>query len=306
MKLLRAGSFPVLSSAAAFSSSSSDDDLKLGITDMWDDEDAIGIAAQSDLLLIFEADEDTARFAQKLLAKNPSVKVIQSAELAAAIASVVPVDVGLVGTVRTILNDLSERVSSIGGKADRDEGWLRRLIEMKSKLEKEYLSNLGPGSRVDGVLKIIEIVSELLRPEDYVVCDGPLAAKAAILKLKYPALNRMMPIVDDYIPGAGLPVALGIKAAAPKSRVYFITETGRIKRHSREFQTASRYKLPVTTFLFQDKDKKPDEEVDFAEMAKSLGVQAQPITEPVEEITKDAVTESFSKESGMLFDVSSF
>jgi thiamine pyrophosphate-dependent acetolactate synthase large subunit-like protein len=273
---------------------------------MWNDEDAIELAAQSDLLLVLEADEDTARFSQKVLAKNSSVKVIQSAELATAIASVIPVDVGLVGTVRTILSELTERLKSVGGKADRDDGWLRRLTEMKSKLEKEYLVGLGPGSRVDGVLKTVEIVSELIRPEDYVVCDGPLAAKAAILKLKHSGLHHTVPIADDYIPGAGLPVALGIKAAAPNSRVFFIAETSRMKRHSREFQTASRYKLPVTTFLFQDKDKKPDEEVNFSEMAKSLGVQAQTITEPVEEITKDAVTESFSKESGMLFDVSSF
>jgi len=302
MKLLQAAVMPVLTSEMAFSSVSSDYDLKLGVVDMWEDDEAIDIAAQADVILIFEADENTARFAQVIATKNSSVKVIQSAELAAAVSSVVPADVGIVGTPGAVLNGLSERVSS----AAKDEGWFRRLMEMKSKLEKEYLIALGPGSRVNGVLNTIGIVSELLRPEDYVVCDGPLAARAAMLKLKHPGLGRVVPIADDYIPGAGLPVALGIKAAAPKSKVFFITETSRMKRHSREFQTASRYKLPVTGFVFQDKDKKPDEEVNFAEMAKSLGVQARTITDPVEEITKETVTESFSKDSGMLFDVSSF
>jgi len=306
MKFLDAASIPVLHSISSFGSVSFEYDKRLGDVKLWNGAEALDAAAQADLLLIFEADEPTARFAQEVVKRNPSIKVVQSADLAAGIGSFVPVEVGLLGTVGAVLRDLSERVNSLGAPENMDDDWVNRLIGLKSKIEDEYLQNLGPASRVEAVLNTVDIVADLLRPEDYVVCDGPLASGAALAKLKHPALHRAVMIEDDYIPGAGLPVALGLKAGSPNSRVFLVTETGRFKRHSRELQSARRYGLAVTSFLFQEAATKPDEEVDFAMLSKSLGVQAQSITEPVEEITPDVVEESFKSESGTLFDASRF
>ncbi|GEM_PF-737812 len=303
MNFLEAASVPVLHSPASFASVKSDYDKRLGDVSLWMEDEAFEAAAGCDLLLIFEADEPVARFAQEVVRRNPQVKVAQSAQLAAGVGSFVPVQVGMVGTIGAVLGELSKRVDA---KADRDGEWIGRLVGLKAGLEEEYLSLLGPKPRVEGVLGTIGVVAGLLRPQDWVVCDGRLAAAAALARLKHPGLHRVVMLGDDYIPGAGLPVALGIRAASPDSRVFLVTETDRMKRHSRELQSGTRYGLPVTTFLFQDKAVKPDEEVDFTMLARSFGVRAHAITEPVEEITPDVIEESFSSKAGTLFDASTF
>ncbi|MCP4683221.1 MAG: hypothetical protein GY864_12885, partial [Desulfobacterales bacterium] len=53
-----------------------------------------------------------------------------------------------------------------------------------------------------------------------------------------------------------------------------------------------------------EKEKKPEEEVDFAALANSLGVQARYIHEPEEEITEKEIKAAFSSKTGMLFDAS--
>jgi hypothetical protein len=86
--------------------------------------------------------------------------------------------------------------------------------------------------------------------------------------------------------------------------VFLVTETGRLKRHSREFQTAARYGIGVNAFLFQEAEERPDEEVDFEALAKSFGVTSRKVIDPTEEITEEAVKEKMDSASGALFDAS--
>ena len=304
-RLLETAPIPVVTSVPGYSAVKSDYSGRVGCPAQWLDSDDIGKLADADLILLFEADEETSRLAIKIVRLNPSVKIVQSAAMSSAIGSLTPVDVGLLGSVDAVLDELVERVADHGVPDGLDGAWIGDIVDTGKKLGKINLSALGRGPRIDGMTATVETISELLRPEDYVVCEGPMAAATAMTTLKHPGLHRTFLMPDDYIPGAGLPVSLGIKAASPKSRVYLVSETSRFKRHSREFQTAGRYKLPVTMFLFQDNPQKPEEEVDFTALARSLGVDAKHVPEPVEEVTPDVVAESFASESGTLFDASS-
>jgi thiamine pyrophosphate-dependent acetolactate synthase large subunit-like protein len=253
LRLLNSAAIPALTSISAFASLPVDFERRLAPAELWNHEDALDTAAASDLLVIFEADEATARLAQELKRRNPDSKVAQAAALAASIDSIVPVDAGLVGTPRAVLSSLAERLLAADAPGEIDAEWVERMAAIKDRLEDRRLEAIGKGPRLDGIMGAIEVVNE-------------------------------------------------IKAAKPESQVFLVSEASLIKRHSRELQTQRRYKLAITAFLFQDKDKKPGHEVDFAALAKSLGVFARSVIEPTEEITEAEVKESLTKETGMLFD----
>lgn len=305
MKFLQESSLPVLVSTAAFGSVAHDYRNRLGLVSNMESDRALEAASGTDLVLMFEADEETAGFAAKIYEKNPQVKVVHGAEYAASVGSVIPVDVPLVGTPGSVLGELAGRVSQ-NPPEGLDEGWVRGLIKIRDDAENERIYALGPAPRVDGMMGTLEVINRLLSPSDYVVCEGPTASAAAAVRLRHPGLNRTVLIGDDYIPGAGLPLALGIKSAGPGNRVFLVTDTVRLKRHSRELQTARRYELPVTGFVFQGQEKKPPEEVNFTALAQSFGVESLTVREPLEEITSEVVAKSLSSRTGTLFDVSDF
>ena len=91
--------------------------------------------------------------------------------------------------------------------------------------------------------------------------------------LKTPGLNNVILLDNETVPGAGLPVAIGAKAAKEESRVFLLTESEPLKQHSREFQTMTRYNLPVTSFVFPTGKNKPEGEVDYVKLAESFGVK---------------------------------
>ena len=101
--------------------------------------------------------------------------------------------------------------------------------------------------------------------------------------------------------GAGLPLALGAKLARPAARIFLISESELLKRHHREFQTQSRYQLSITTLMFQTHDQRPENEVDFTMLAKSLGVAARRIRDAEEEITDSLL--NVTAASGGLLDI---
>ncbi|MBU0991469.1 MAG: hypothetical protein KJ737_03155 [Proteobacteria bacterium] len=148
-------------------------------------------------------------------------------------------------------------------------------------------------------------VSELIKPQDMIICEGELLSKMAMIHLENVGLHNIIFTGDSPVPGAGLPLSIGVKIARPESRVFLFTDTRNLKRHHREFQTASRYHLPVTTFLFQGNKEKPDEEVDFSILSESLGVPSRRISDPSESLTASEVESSFDSLKGMLFDMSS-
>ena len=110
-------------------------------------------------------------------------------------------------------------------------------------------------------------------------------------------------MLDDYSAGAGFPLALGLKCAGKNRKVVLLSDADSFKRHSREIQTMIRYDLPLAIFLFQGKEKKPREEVDFAGLAKSFGLETSVITDPVKDINGQTIRDALELSCGVLFDM---
>lgn len=305
MNFLKQTGFPVMTSTAAFGAADTAYHLNLGTVRNWSEDDLKTLLAGADLLLLIEADEETARLAGHLKAHNPDLKVLQTAEMTSAIGSVVPLEAGLIGSPAAVADGLSSHLSTAAAPPAPAENWQADLKAAAATQAKTLEKTKGPArDRLFSIIHTIERINNALRPEDVVICEGPAAVSAASVHLRHPGLHNCILLNDDDMTGAGFPLSLGIKLARPSARVYLISQTEPFKRHHREFQTQQRYRLPTTTLLFQSAEKRPETEVDFTRLSQSLGVPARSIDDAEEEITDSLLKDAAASETGYLLDAS--
>ncbi len=303
--LLEANQFPVITSTAAYASADNKYTNNLGSCPLWAEETARHHLSATDCLCLLEADEETARLARQLKAANPALPVIQTAEVAACLGSIVPLAEGLLGSPAAVLEELGQALQSHHARATVDTTWTDTLLAAKADTIRHLPERIaGSPDRFHGVVHTLDAINRILRPEDMVICEGPTAAFAALAHLQHPGRHSTIILADDDVPGAGFPLALGARLARPAARVFFLSETALFKRHHRELQTQHRYGLGTTGFVFQSHKRKPEEEVNFAVLARSLGVSAQAITDPEEEVTDTLLTDALSAPSGIILDIS--
>jgi acetolactate synthase-1/2/3 large subunit len=304
MNLLTSGGIPVITSAAAWSSVDHGSELSIGHAGIWRTSRGLQALSKADVILLIEADEETGRLARGIMEKNRTMSPVQTAELAASVGSLVPVTAGITGSVGAVLDEIEAALKLSRASAARDKTWLSSLRGEMEAGKREYIMRLAPARRMKGLVSTVEKIGRTSGPDTVIVCDGKMAAGAAMTVLRRGGLHNTVMLADDYTPGAGFPLALGMKCARPERGVVLISDADSFKRHHRELQTMNRYGLAVSIFLFQEKEKKPREEVDFAALARSFGVEARSITNPEREISEEAIRDS-SASCGILFDATS-
>lgn len=306
-ELLRLTGFPALPSAPAFGAVAHHE-MKLGACALWHRPEDMEILARTDLILLFEADETTARMATLLKRINPDAAVIQTGELAASVGAVVPLKAGLVGSPAAIFDSLCLALQPKQDAMALADTWQSdlsgNLTHIRQALPDDPDITLAGKDTFYGILHTIDRINSTIKPEDVVVCEGKAASMAAMAHLNAPGLHNCHMLSADDSPGAGYPVSLGVKLARPAARVFLISETDLFKRHHRELQTQSRYQLNTTTLVFQSRKTRPDHEVNFTALARSLGVSAQTLSDPEEEITDTLLCKADTAPTGMLFDAS--
>ena len=301
---LKATGAPVITSTPAFAAVAAGYPMDLGTCWLWDNAQNRALLSETDLIFLLEADEETARLATVLTTLNPAIKIVQTAELSAALGSIVPIDSGLTGSPRIILEQFSRYSAEKQLRPKIDNDWGKTLLSTISSHRHRLRERLTLNDdRLFPMVHTIDRLSAVLTSDDMVIFDGPTVTRVAMVHLKHPGLHNCVLLNDADVAGAGYPLALGARLAKPGARVFLISETEMLKRHHREFQTQSRYQLGVTTFLFQTREQRPEEEVDFAVLARSLGVPAKKIVDAEEEITDTLLSETSSSPTGGLLDI---
>jgi thiamine pyrophosphate-dependent acetolactate synthase large subunit-like protein len=150
------------------------------------------------------------------------------------------------------------------------------------------------------------VINRKLGDEDYVVCEGRDVVYAAKLYLENYSPGHAILVSESAPFGCGFPVALGIKAAKERSRVFLVSDRRNFKYHCREFQTASRYRLGVCSVVLPERIPLDEDEPELAALADSLGVKGISIYEPVEDITDEMISEAVELEAGALLEIRSF
>ena len=301
---LQATGAPVITSAPAFAAVAAGYTMDLGTCWLWDNAENRALLAEADLILLIEADEETARLTSALNTLNPDIKIIQTAEQAAALGSIVRVASGLTGSPGIILEQLRRYSAENATQNGMDADWQKALLSVIALHKNRLRERLTiPEDRLFAMIHTIDRINTALTPDDMVICEGATVTRVAMAHLHHPGLHNCVLLNDADVAGAGYPLALGARLAKPGARVFLISETEMLKRHHREFQTQSRYKLGITTFLFQTREQRPEEEVDFAVLARSLGVPAKKISDAEEEITDTLLAETSLSSTGGLLDI---
>lgn len=166
------------------------------------------------------------------------------------------VDVGLVGNVRGVLQQLDDALATAAG--DRDAilleraSWVARLQGVEE--EKETAQAVWETSDEVPVhqLRLAHELNRLLDENTIVIGDGGdvvgLAAK--VLKITQP--GQWMDPGPLGCLGVGLPFALAAQLLYPARRVIVLNGDGSFGLNGMEFDTAARFNLPIVTVIGND------------------------------------------------------
>jgi acetolactate synthase-1/2/3 large subunit len=300
---LEKAGIPAISSNPAFSALPKESELSLGTLDLYDDEKARGLIRKADLLLYLEPDSETVSFVQKHIEGYGTRPAIQLSSHQSSFQSFAPLSARLAGSPGLIFDELAGMIQD-PEPATRKE-WLQEAQANKASAF-ESAKAAAKEHRLRALAKTFDAINRNLRDEDFVVCEGKDILLAAKLFLGNYSPGQAILIPDSAPAGGGFPLALGIKAAAQKARVFLVSDRKKFKYHCREFQTASRYKLGICSLVFPDKEPLDEEEPEFAMLAESLGVKGFSIQEPVEELTGKMLGQAFELEAGSLLEIRAF
>ncbi len=302
-EFLEKSQIPALSSEAGFSSFTSRNKLFLGALDNFDQAELFSLISEADLLIYFEPDQEIISWVRELFSRRGAISGILFSEDALLFQSFAPITAQLWGSVELSLKKLNQimKESEIPSRSD----WIEKLKAEKEKacqqLKEKYTS-----FRHKNLIHTLEVVSKIIKEEDFVVCEGKEASALAKIYLKNYSPGRLVLLGENAPLGSGFPLALGMKASNPEVRVFLLTDRKNFKYHSRELQTQSRYLLGICALVFPEKDKLEEFEPDFSQLAQSLGVKGYTIQEPVEEINEKLLGEALELESGALLEIRGF
>ena len=158
------------------------------------------------------------------------------------------VTVGMVGDIRSVVEQLTEEAGKYSWprlpwldrlKAERDaqDEWLETLAVPKTPMHATYVHRA-----VEGFLK----------PDDFVMFDGGDFCHfgRALHKARHP--RRWLYIPTLGMLGSSIPTALSAKLAYPESRVVNFIGDGAFGFQAMEFDTAVRHNLPIVVVLGND------------------------------------------------------
>jgi acetolactate synthase I/II/III large subunit len=218
------------------------------------------------------------------------VKLIQTSPEAELLGALGPVDAAMAGDAAAICEVLEEGVESEPGEKGR---WLescRSSFEASVESLRDDARGSGPGAAV-------RAFGEALRPEDLVVLDGPASFYWG--SVLCPAGRNNTRYLSSGLKGVGygLPMAMGVKLARLRERVFALCDTEALMHHIRELDTARREGIAVTVFVV-------GEAFDWKAVAEGFGLMGSRATTPGELMS--AIEESGSGGTAALIDLTGF
>ena len=200
-------------------------------------------------------------------------------------------DVGVVGDVKTVLQQLSSALES-HVTPDHYTTWRERLRGYNSEKEESAEKVLSNSSRPVHPLRLCKEVRDFIDRDGILCVDGQ-----EILNFGRQAMPTFTPghrLNSGCFGtmGVGLPFGVGAKAAKPDNQVVIVHGDGSFGFNAMELDTAVRHNLPVTVVISLNggwtadpKDEKPGRNLGytrFDKMAESLGCYAEFIEDPDE------------------------
>lgn len=177
-------------------------------------------------------------------------KIIQIEIDEAALGRYYPVEVAILGDVATVLGQLTE---ALGPGEAPDAGKRRTHATGLREARRTRVDQLG---RTDAVptkpQRVVWELRQLLPRDAIVVLDASAAVAPAYDMLDYFTPRSMLDSLDFGCVGAGFPLALGAKFAAPKRPVVCLAGDGGFLMTAQDLETAVRFRVPVVAIVLSN------------------------------------------------------
>ena len=247
VKLAKLLNFPVTNTLMGLGAYPATDEKFLGMLGMHGTYEANMAMHNCDLILAVGArfddriTNDPAQFA--LGAKKIHIDVDP-----ASLSKIIKVDVPIVGTAKTCLNQLIKELNKKESKIDtkRINPWHEQIKEWRSKhgLDHDMLSK--PSS--SGKILPQQVIQSLYKETDgaaYITSD---VGQHQMFAAQYYHFDRPRQWINSGglgTMGFGLPAAMGVQLAFPESTVACVTGEGSIQMCIQELSTCLQYDLPI-------------------------------------------------------------
>ena len=282
--------------------------LSMGISGWVGTGPANQTTREADVLLALGCrftETDTAGWTQGSVFNIPPTKVIQVDIDPAEIARYYPVEIGIVGDVRAVLNDLLAEVKEQLPAAPNRAKWLGPLNAAKetwtSAVDEAATSSAVPIAPA----RLTRELADALEDDAIVITDVGNSQKWIVQQ--YPSVRpgNIVTSLGGAAMGFGPCGALGARLAAPGRQVVVVTGDGSMSMSLHVLPTVVEYELPIVYIvandysygsvkrpqdmrfgpgrnlftIFEDRASRPYK-LDFAAVAQAVGMAAERVTKP--------------------------
>lgn len=173
----------------------------------------------------------------------PTAKIVHVDIDPASISKNVTVDVPIVGSVTSVLDDMLNLLDEIGGPRQPEA-----IAAWWEQIEQWRAMNCLSFQQSDEVIKpqyVVQKLWELTHGDAYVTSDVGQHQMWAAQYYGFNKPNRWINSGGLGTMGFGMPAALGVKFAYPDEEVVCVTGEGSIQMNIQELSTALQYNLPI-------------------------------------------------------------
>ena len=209
---------------------------------------AARLLPQADLVMLLGRKQDYTITYLRPPAVAASARIVQIAPDAEAIGLNRGVDVGMVGDVTTVVEQMTAAAAKYTWSP---KPWLGELRAAQAEQAKWTEGLAQPGEPMHA-LYVHRVIGEMLTPDDCLTFDG-----GDFCHLGRGYHQAQLPRRWWYLPnlgllGSSLPSAIGAKLANPERRVIAFTGDGAFGFNAMELETAFRERVPVVVVLGND------------------------------------------------------
>lgn len=180
---------------------------------------------------------------------NPKAKLIQVDIEATEIGRNRSIDLGIVGDVRLVLDQLADAAK---GKSWDFAAWRKSLDAAKDRIEKTYEANLKNDKVPIHPQRLCAEVEKFMDRHETIVADGgDTQVWLGMTKKTYEPGHYLDSGLFGCL-GVGIPFAIASKLARPDERVLLFTGDGSVGINIMEFNTAIRHNLPFVCVVNND------------------------------------------------------
>jgi len=158
------------------------------------------------------------------------------------------VDVGMIGDVAAVLEQMTKEVANFQWN---ELPWLSDLRAARAE-QAEWAEGLTRPETPMHALFVHKSLQSILRPDDCLVFDGGDFCHFGRAFLPALKPKRWFNVSSLGMLGSSLPTALAAKIAYPDSRVFMLSGDGAFGFNAMEFDTAVRHKLNIVAILGND------------------------------------------------------